>query len=200
MRGLIQEQEGRIRGLFPEPTTRQWRTGSFAFRLRPVLDYSSDLWAISSSDLQTGTSPNWLRRNAAVPRKRWIAISFSKALDESRIESSPQDRRLVAKLQTDSPLGRGEAGSHRLALDEKAQFRLDDIRIDAAKCGHCSRRLLGFLIRSREKDCLKSPMPMPNLRCCKDRALQTFQYRGCKLKLEAKPWSKTMSIRMDRDN
>ena len=48
---------------------------------------------------------------------------IQKALDESRIEvfTVPlRNRRLVAKLQTDFSLGRGEAEAIALALDEKA--------------------------------------------------------------------------------
>jgi hypothetical protein len=53
------------------------------------------------------------------------AIIIHKALDESRIEVfTLRNRRLVAKLQTDFSLGKGEAEAIALALDEKAQIGL----------------------------------------------------------------------------
>ena len=64
-----------------------------------------------------------LRGNAAVPKKALEAIIIQKALDESRIEVfTLGNRRLVAKLQADFSLGKGEAEAITLALDEKAQI------------------------------------------------------------------------------
>jgi predicted nucleic acid-binding protein len=79
------------------------------------------------------------------------AIIIQKALDELRIEVfTLRNGRLVAKLQTDLSLGKGEAEAISLALNEKAQILgIDDKNgIDAAAshgalamqnaCGHLS--------------------------------------------------------------
>ena len=107
------------------------------------------------------------------------AIIIQKALDESRIEVlTLRNRRLVAKLQTDFSLGRGEAETIALALDEKAQIvGIDDKNgIDACKVlGIAFTTAVGILIRTGKKDCLKSPMPLPNLRCWQNTGVTNIQ-------------------------
>jgi len=87
------------------------------------------------------------------------AIIIQKALDESRIEVFRlRNRRLVAKLQADFSLGKGEAEAIALALDEKAQIvGIDDKNgIDACKVlGIAFTTAVGILIRSRENGLLE---------------------------------------------
>src|ERR1700682_4647476 len=56
-------------------------------------------------------------------KKAVDALIIQKALGESRIEVvAVKNRRLIAKLQADFSLGKGEAEAIALALMEKAQF------------------------------------------------------------------------------
>ena len=133
------------------------------------------------------------------------AIIIQKALDESRIKVfAHRNRRLVAKLQTDFSLGKGEAEAIALALDENSQVvGIDDKNgIDACKVvGIAFTTAVGILIRSREKGLLEGSDAIARLALLgKARTLQTFNYRGCKTEIGGKAMSKTMSIRMDRDN
>ena len=86
---------------------------------------------------------------------------IQKALDESRIKVFAfRNRRLVAKLQTDFSLGKGEAEAIALALDEKGQIvGIDDKNgIDACKVlGIAFTTAVGILVRSREKGLLEGP-------------------------------------------
>jgi predicted nucleic acid-binding protein len=83
-----------------------------------------------------------------------VAI-IQRALDESRIKTLVvKNRRLVAKLQTDFSLGRGEAEAIALALHEKAQVLAIDDKNGINACKLLSipfTTAIGILIRSREK-------------------------------------------------
>jgi predicted nucleic acid-binding protein len=83
------------------------------------------------------------------------AIIIQRAIDESRIKTLVvKNRRLVAKLQEDFSMGRGEAEAIALALVEKAQLLgIDDKNgIHACKLlGIAFTTAVGILIRSREK-------------------------------------------------
>ena len=89
-----------------------------------------------------------------------------------------RNRRLVAKLQTDFSLGRGEAEAIALALDEKAQIVGIDDKNGIVACkvlGIAFTTAVGILIRSRKKGCWKSPMPLPNLRCWQSTGVTNIQ-------------------------
>jgi uncharacterized protein len=93
---------------------------------------------------------------------------IQRALDESRIKTvTVKNRRLVAKLQTDFSLGKGEAEAIALALNEKAQLLgIDDKNgINACKLlGIPFTTAVGILIRSREKGLVEESEALENSR------------------------------------
>lgn len=95
------------------------------------------------------------------------AVMIQKALDESRIKTIVvKNRRLVAKLQADFSLGKGEAEAITLAVNEKAQLLgIDDKNgINACKLlGLAFTTAVGILIRSREKGLLEGPEALEKL-------------------------------------
>src|ERR1700758_3907278 len=97
--------------------------------------------------------PAGVERECCGSKKTLDAVIIQGALDESRIKTVVvKNRRLVAKLQEDFSLGRGEAEAIVLALDEKAQFLgIDDKNgINACKIlGVAFTTAVGILIRSR---------------------------------------------------
>src|SRR4029079_16611788 len=100
-------------------------------------------------------------------KKPLDAIIIQKALDESRIEVfTLRNRRLVAKLQTDFSLGKGEAEAIALALDEKAQIvGIDDKNgIDACKVlGIAFTTAVGIRIEGRKKGLREGPAAIAKL-------------------------------------
>ena len=105
--------------------------------------------------------PNEVEKECCGSKKTLDAIIIQKALEESRIEVvAVSNRRLVAKLQADFSLGKGEAEAIALALHEKAQLvGVDDKNgIDACRVlGMAFTTAVGILIRSKEKGLLEGP-------------------------------------------
>src|SRR5215470_7537874 len=67
--------------------------------------------------------PAAVEKECCGSKKALDAVIIQRALDESRIKTVVvKNRRLVAKLQDDFSMGKGEAEAIALALDEKAQF------------------------------------------------------------------------------
>lgn len=99
--------------------------------------------------------PGEVERECCGSKKALDAVMIQRALDESRIKTvTVKNRRLVAKLQTDFSLGKGEAEAVALALNEKVQLLgIDDKNgINACKLlGIPFTTAVGILIRSREK-------------------------------------------------
>jgi predicted nucleic acid-binding protein len=74
--------------------------------------------------------PSELEKECCGFKKALDAIIVQKALDESRIKVfALRNRRLVARLQTDFNLGKGEAEAIALALDEKAQIVTNSVEL-----------------------------------------------------------------------
>jgi predicted nucleic acid-binding protein len=111
--------------------------------------------------------PSEVERECCGSKKALDAVIIQRALDESRIETvAVKNRRLVAKLQTDFSLGRGEAEAIALALNEKAQLLgIDDKNgINACKLlGIAFTTAMGILIRSRGKGLLEEPAALEKL-------------------------------------
>jgi hypothetical protein len=88
-------------------------------------------------------------------KKTLDALIIREALDESRIKvRSVRNRKLVAKLEEDFSMGRGESEAIALALQEKALLvGIDDKNgINACKlAGIPFTTAVGILVRSREK-------------------------------------------------
>jgi len=88
-------------------------------------------------------------------KKSLDALMIQKAVDESRIQVIPvKDRKLVAKVQADFGLGKGEAEAIVLALVEKAQvLGIDDKNgINACKLlGVAFTTAIAILVRMCEK-------------------------------------------------
>jgi predicted nucleic acid-binding protein len=67
--------------------------------------------------------PAEVARECCGSKKALDAVMIQKVLDESRIKTIVvKSRRLVAKLQADFSLGKGEAEAIALAINEKAQL------------------------------------------------------------------------------
>lgn len=117
---------------------------------------------------------------------------IQRALDQSRIKVvAVKNRRLVAKLQADFSLGRGEAEAIALALNEKAQLLgMDDKNgINACKLlGVAFTTAMGILIRSREKGLLEAPDALAKLALlAKHGRYRKSIIEDARLKLETKP-------------
>jgi predicted nucleic acid-binding protein len=88
-------------------------------------------------------------------KKTLDALFIRKALDESRIKvKGVRNRKLVAKLEEDFSMGRGESEAIALALQEKALLvGIDDKNgMNACKlAGIPFTTAVGILVRSREK-------------------------------------------------
>ncbi len=136
--------------------------------------------------------PGEVEKECCGSKKALDAIIIQKALDESRIKVfALRNRRLVAKLQTDFSLGKGEAEAIALALDEKAQevVGIDDKNgIDACKVvGIGFTTAVGILIRSREKGLLEGSDAIAKLALlAKHGRYKHTIIEDARLKLEAK--------------
>ena len=104
--------------------------------------------------------PGEVEKECCGSKKTLDALMIQKALDELRIKViGVKNRKLVAKLQGDFSLGKGEAEAVALALNEKAQLlAIDDKNgINACKLlGIPFTTAVGILIRSWEKKLLES--------------------------------------------
>jgi predicted nucleic acid-binding protein len=156
-----------------------------------ILIAKADLLDLFLSSINVPVAiPGEVEKECCSSKKALDAIIIQKALDESRIEVfTLRNRRLVAKLQTDFSLGRGEAIA--LALDEKAQIvGIDDKNgIDACKVlGIAFTTAVGILIRSREIGLLERPDAIAKLALlAKYGRYKHSIIEDAKLKLEAKP-------------
>jgi predicted nucleic acid-binding protein len=124
-------------------------------------------------------------------KKALDAVMIQKALDESRIKTmAVKNRRVVAKLETDFSLGKGEAEAIALAVSEKARLLgIDDKNgINACKVlGLAFTTAVGILIRSREKGFLEGPEALEKLaRLTKHGRYKDSIIDDARLKLEAK--------------
>jgi uncharacterized protein len=136
--------------------------------------------------------PSEVERECCGSKKGLDATIIEKALDESRIKTFPvRNRRLVAKLQADFRLGKGEAEAIALALKENAQLLgIDDKNgINACKLlGVAFTTAVGILIRSWEKGLLEGPDAGAKLALlAKHGRYKNSIIEDAKLKLEAKP-------------
>lgn len=136
--------------------------------------------------------PSEVERECCGFKKALDAVVIQKALDESRIKTVViKNRRLVAKLQADFSLGRGEAEAIALALNEKAQvLGIDDKNgINACKLlGVAFTTAVGILIRSREKGLLEACEALEKLASlAKHGRYKDSIIEDARLKLEAKP-------------
>lgn len=99
--------------------------------------------------------PGEVEKECCGAKKTLDALTIQKALDESRMKViAVKNRKLVAKLQADFSLGKGEAEAIALAVTEKAQLLgIDDKNgINACKLlGVAFTTAVGILVRSREK-------------------------------------------------
>jgi uncharacterized protein len=136
--------------------------------------------------------PGEVERECCGFKKALDAVIIQKALDESRIKTVViKNRRLVAKLQVDFSLGRGEAEAIALALNEKAQvLGIDDKNgINACKLlGVAFTTAVGILIRSREKGLLEESEALEKLASlAKHGRYKDSIIEDARLKLGAKP-------------
>ena len=103
--------------------------------------------------------PAEVEKECCGSKKALDAVIIQRALDESRIKTVVvKNRRLVAKLQADFSVGRGEAEAIALALSEEAEVvGIDDKNgINACRLlGVAFTTAVGILIRSQEKGLLE---------------------------------------------
>lgn len=136
--------------------------------------------------------PSEVAKECVSSKKALDALIIQKALDESRIKVlAVQNHRLVAKLQGDFGLGRGEAEAIALALSEKAQLlAIDDKNgINACKLlGIAFTTAVGILIRSRGKGLIEGTDAFAKLEVlAKYGRYKSSMIEDARLKLEAKP-------------
>jgi uncharacterized protein len=138
------------------------------------------------------TIPGEVEKECCSSKKSLDALIIQRALDESRIEVvAVKNRRVVAKLQTDFSLGKGEAEAIALALNEKAQLLgIDDKNgINACKLlGVAFTTAVGILIRSWENRLLEGPDALVKLELlAKYGRYKNSIIEDARLQLEAKP-------------
>ncbi len=136
--------------------------------------------------------PGEVEKECCSSKKALDALIIQKALDESRIEVvAVKNRRLVAKLQADFSLGKGEAEAIALALTGKAQLLgIDDKNgINACKLlGIAFTTAVGILIRSWEKGLLEDRDALAILAMlAKYGRYKNSIIEDARLKLEVKP-------------
>jgi predicted nucleic acid-binding protein len=136
--------------------------------------------------------PGEVEKECCGRKKTLDAVIIQRALDESRIKKVViKKRRLIAKLEADFSLGRGEAEAIALALNEKAQLLgIDDKNgINACKLlGVTFTTALGILIRSRERGLLEGPEALEKLALlAKYGRYKDSIIEDARLKLERKP-------------
>jgi len=136
--------------------------------------------------------PAEVERECCMSKKTLDAAMIQKALDESRIETiAVRDRRLVAKLQEDFSLGKGEAEAIALAVSENAHLvGIDDkAGIDACRLlGLAFTTAIGILIRGRERGLLAGPEALEKLtQLAKHGRYKDSIVEDARLRLEAMP-------------
>jgi predicted nucleic acid-binding protein len=135
--------------------------------------------------------PSEVQRECCGSKKGLDAIMIQRALHESRIVAlAVRNRRLVAKLQADFTLGKGEAEAIALALKENAELLgIDDKNgINACKLlGVAFTTAVGILIRSREKGLLEDSDALVKLALlARHGRYKNSIVEDARLKLEAK--------------
>jgi predicted nucleic acid-binding protein len=112
--------------------------------------------------------PTEVARECCGVKRTLDALMIQKALEESRIQVvTIKNRQLMAKLQADFNLGKGEAEAIALAIKEKAQLLgIDDKNgINACKLlGIPFTTAMGIVVRSREKGLLDHRDALAKLR------------------------------------
>jgi predicted nucleic acid-binding protein len=136
--------------------------------------------------------PGEVEKECCGSKKVLDAIIIQRAIDELRIKTLVvKNRRLVAKLQEDFSMGRGEAEAIALALVEKAQLLgIDDKNgIHACKLlGIAFTTAVGLLIRSREKGLLGESEALERLAwLAKHGRYKESIIEDARLRLEGKP-------------
>lgn len=136
--------------------------------------------------------PGEVEKECCGSKKALDALIIQRAVDESRIEVvAVKNRKLVAKLEADFSLGRGEAEAIALALNEKARvLAIDDKNgINACKLlGVAFTTAVGILIRSREKGLLEGAAALARLELlAKYGRYKNSIIEDARLKLEAEP-------------
>ncbi len=134
--------------------------------------------------------PSEVAKECCGSQKTLDAVIIQKAMDESRIKAIVvKNHRLVAKLQADFSLGRGEAEAIALAINEKAQLLgIDDKNgINACKVlGLAFTTAVGILIRSWEKGLVEGPEALEKLeRLARHGRYKNSIIEDARLKLEA---------------
>jgi predicted nucleic acid-binding protein len=102
--------------------------------------------------------PGEVQKECCEARKTLDALLIQRAVDESGIKVVAAKNRVVARLQADFGLGKGEAEAIALALNEKAQLLGIDDKSGIGACkvlGVAFTTAMGILIRSREKGLLE---------------------------------------------
>ena len=136
--------------------------------------------------------PSEVERECCGSKKGLDAVIIQKALDESRIVAlTVRNRRLVAKLQADFTLGKGEAEAIALALKQNAQLLGIDDKNGSNACkllGVAFTTAVGILIRSREKGLLEDSDALVKLALlARHGRYKNSIIEDARLKLEAKP-------------
>jgi len=99
--------------------------------------------------------PRAVERESCGAKKTFDSLIIEKAIDESRIEvTTVGNRKLVAKIEADFRLGRGEAEAVALAVNEKAKLLCIDDKQGINACKLLAvpfTTAMAILIRCSEK-------------------------------------------------
>jgi hypothetical protein len=150
--------------------------------------------------------PVEVHRECCGPKKTLDALVIQKVVGDSRIQVvAARNRELVIRLQEDFSLGVGESEAIALVIQTKAQlFGVDDKNgINNARklLGLSFTTAAGILMLCRERSLIGQSEALPQTRPpCKIRPIQELDRRGHKKTPGGMSVTKTMSIRMDRDN
>lgn len=136
--------------------------------------------------------PSEVEKECCGFEKALDTIIIQRALNESRIKTAVvRNRHLVAQLQVDFSLGKGEAEALALALHKKAQvLGIDDKNgINACKLLRIPfTTAVGILIRSRERGLLLEPEALEKLASlARHGRYKNSIIEDARRKLEAKP-------------
>lgn len=111
--------------------------------------------------------PREVERECCHAKRTFDSLMIQKAIDESRIEVvAVKNKSLVAKVQEDFGLGRGEAEAIGLALTHKEPLLGIDDKNGLNACKLLAVPFvtaIGLLVRSREKGLLNGPEALVKL-------------------------------------
>lgn len=149
------------------------------------------------------TVPAAVEKECCGGKKTLDGLVIQKAIDENRIRRvAIKNRRLVAKLEADFNLGKGEAEAIAVVVNEKAELSELTTKMGSMRAScwrfHLPRRLVFSSVAAKRGFWIG--LTRKTFPAGKAWALQTADSRRRQNEIGGKTMSKTMSVRMDREN